>query len=150
MRPRLPRSAEHREQVLAPEWQIRELLKKCRRVAMVGLDADEGSEAMIRARRLLAYDFEIFPVHSRCSTLLGHACNPHLRDIRSEIDIVVLLPDGDDISPLHVATEAIHKGVRVFWFEDQEAEPELVELLVNSGVQVVANRSLEKEFSKLG
>ncbi len=143
------KNAEHREQVLAPDWQIREILKKCRRVALVGLDADESSEAMVGARRLLAYDFELFPVHSTCSTLLGHACNAHLRDIRSDIDIVVLLPDGRDESPLHVVNEAILKHVRVFWFEDRDADPDLVEILVNNGIQVVANRSLEKEFSKL-
>lgn len=145
----LPRSTEHREHVLSPDWHVRDLLKTCRRVAMVGLDPDEGSEAMLRARRLLAYDFELFPVHSTCSTLLGHACNSHLRDIRSDIDIVVLLPDSKDVSPLHVVNEAIRKRVRVFWFEDQDAPPELVELLVASGIHVVCNRSLEKEFLKL-
>ncbi len=146
----LPRkSAEHREQVLAPDWQIRELLKTSRRVALVGLDADESSEAMVRARRLLAYDFELFPVHSTCSTLLGHACNEHLRDIRRDIDIVVLLPGAHETSALHVAHEAIQKHVRVFWFEDQDADPDLVEMLTRAGVQVVANRSLEQEFAKL-
>jgi len=154
--PRIPpkpkwtfKTAEHRELVLAPGWQIRELLKTCRRVALVGLNPDESSEAMVRARRLLAYDFELFPVHTSCSTLLGHACNQHLHDIRSDIDIVVLLPGNADISPLHVANEAIQKRVRVFWFEDQDAPPELVELLVANGVQVVTNRSLEQEFAKL-
>ena len=145
----LPKTAEHREQVLAPDWHIRELLKTSRRVALVGLDPDESSEAMLRARKLLAYDFELFPVHSTCSTLLGHACNAHLHDIRSDIDIVVLLPGGQDGTPLHVVGEAIRKRVRVFWFEDQDADPELVDMLVASGIQVVANRSLEKEFQKL-
>lgn len=148
MHQKLPRSAENRDQVLSPDWQIQEILKTSRRVALVGLDADENSAAMIRARRLLAYDFEIFPVHSTCTTLLGHACNPHLTDIRSPIDIVVFLPGNHDVTPLHVANQAIQKRVRVFWFEDQTADPDIVDLLVNHGIQVVTERSLVDEFAK--
>lgn len=137
-----------RKSLLAPDWQVREFVKHYRRIAIVGLPADENSEPMLRARRLLAYDFEIFPVNSDCDKLLGRTCSPHLDDIRGSIDIVVVLPTAG-VSLLHVATEAIKKRVKVFWVEEAPLGDELARLLTQEGIHVVAERSLEQEFAKL-
>lgn len=142
-----PRQPEWRAQ-LAPEWQIREFLKRYHRIAVVGMPADEASEAMVRAQRLLAYEVQLFPVHSAAKTLLGQRCFAHLHDVPGDIDIVLLLPDAN-VSALHVATEAIRKRVRVFWVEDAPVDRELAELLMREGIHVVAERSLEKEFANL-
>jgi len=144
-----PRGADLQpKSLLAQDWQVREFVKHYRRIAIVGLPADENSEPMLRARRLLAYDFEIFPVHSDCDKLLGRTCSPHLDAIRGSIDIVVVLPTAG-VSLLHVATEAIKKRVKVFWVEEAPLGEELARLLTQEGIHVVAERSLEQEFAKL-
>ena len=134
--------------LLAQGWQIREFLKRYRRIAVIGMPSNDSSEAMTRARRLLAYDFELFPVHTDCKAPLGHACTSHLHAIPGEIDIVLVLPTSE-VSLLHVATEAIQKRVRVFWVEDAAIDHDVATLLMQAGVQVVDQKSLEVEFSKL-
>ncbi len=134
--------------VLAPDWQVREFVKHYRRVAVVGLPADESSEAVLRIRRLLAYDFDIFPIDAERDRSLGRTCLPHLDAVPGEVDIVLIFPTAK-VSLLHVATEAIRKRVKVFWVEDAPLGEELASLLAQEGIHVVAERSLEQEFARL-
>jgi predicted CoA-binding protein len=133
---------------LAPDWQVRDFVKRLRRVAVVGMPASTDSESMVRAERLLAYDFELFPVHSECRMLLGRPCVAHLHEIPGPIDIVLVLPEAT-AGMLHLASEAIRKHATVFWVEDAPIPADVAELLVQQGVHVVAERSLEKEFARL-
>jgi len=47
---------------------------------------------------------------------------------------------------LHLAREAIRKRTKVFWVEGAPVDPDVADLLAGQGIQVVAGRSLEKEF----
>jgi predicted CoA-binding protein len=148
MKAKDPKAAPDWRARLAPDWQVRDFVKRYRRVAVVGMPVDPNSDAVVRAERLLGYDFELFLVHSDCKSLLGRPCSPHLHSIAGEIDIVLVLP-GAGISLLHVATEAIRKQVKVFWVEDGPIDEEVASLLMQAGIHVVAERSLEGEFAKL-
>jgi predicted CoA-binding protein len=109
------------------------------------MSSDLGSKAALDASRLMAYGFQFFPVHSECGNALGHSCVPHLHDVSSDIDIVQVLPNIG-VSMVHLAREAIRKRAKVFWVEDAPVDADVADLLVQEGVQVVAERNLEKEF----
>ena len=130
---------------LASDSKVREIVRQLRNVAVVGMSSDLGSDAALDAYRLMAYGFQFFPVHSECENALGHSCVPHLHDVTSDIDIVQMLPNAE-VSMIHLAKEAIHKRPKVFWVEDAPVEPDVAELLVEEGIQVVAERNLQKEF----
>lgn len=127
---------------------LREIVREPRNVAVVGMTSDLGSDAALDASRLMAHGYQFFPVHSECGNGLGHSCVPHLHDVKGDVDIVQLLPDAP-VSQIHVAQEAIRKRVKVFWVESAAVDPDVGDLLQQEGVQVVAGRSLEKEFLRL-
>jgi len=124
---------------------IRDIVRNLRNVAVVGMPADLGSSAALDASRLLAYGFQFFPVHSACGHALGHDCVPHLHDVKSDIDIVLVLPNTG-VSMVHLAKEAIHKRPKVFWVEDAAIDADVRELLAEEGIEVVAEHNLEQEF----
>ena len=130
---------------LAAEQQVRQFVRKYRTVAVVGMSDDLGGDAVVNAERLMAHGFQFFPVHSECGDALGHSCVPHLHDLSGGIDIVQVLPSAE-VSMIHLAKEAIQKGVKVFWVEDAAVDPEIAELLACEGIHVVAEKNLEKEF----
>jgi len=132
---------------LAGDREIADFLKRYRRIAVVGLPADVDSDAVVEAEKLLAYNFEMMPVHSDCGNVLGHACVPHLHDLNEDVDIVLVLPAAH-VRAVHLANEAIQKGVRVFWMQDHRIDGDIAELLMRAGIAVVAERNLEKEFFK--
>jgi len=127
------------------ETTLRDIVRTLRKVAVVGMPADLSSPAALDASRLLAYDFQFFPVHSNCGHALGHDCVPHLHDVKSDIDIVQVLPNSG-VSMAHLASEAIRKRPRVFWVEDAGIDPDIAALLVAEGIEVVAEHNLETEF----
>jgi predicted CoA-binding protein len=127
---------------------LREIVREPRNVAVVGMTSDLGSDAALDASRLMAHGYQFFPVHSDCGNALGHSCVPHLHDVKGNVDIVQLLP-GAKVSQIHVAQEAIRKKAKVFWVESAAVDPDVGDLLAQEGVQVVAGRSLEKEFLRL-
>jgi predicted CoA-binding protein len=131
--------------LVASDAGVREIVRRLRNVAVVGMSSDLGSEAALDASRLMAYGFQFFPVHSQCGNALGHSCVPHLHDVSNDIDIVQVLPHAR-VSMIHLAKEAIRKRARVFWVEEAPADRDVAELLAEEGIQVVAHRSLEKEF----
>lgn len=134
---------------LASDSKVREIVRQLRNVAVVGMPSDLGSDAALDASRLMAYGFQFFPVHSECGNALGHSCVPHLHDVNGAIDIVQVLPAAR-VGMIHLAKEAIHKRARVFWVEGAPVDSDVAELLVEEGIQVVAERSLEKEFFRFG
>ena len=133
---------------LASDWQVREFLRRYRRVAVVGLPADPRSDRVIEAERLLAYAFELYPVHSEVASFFGRQAYRHLHEIPGEVDIAWVLPEAP-VSLLHLATDAVRKGVKVFWMEAAPIERDVAELLLGEGIAVVAERALEQEFSRL-
>lgn len=133
---------------LAGDREIAEFLKRYRRIAVVGMPADVDSDAVVEAEKLLAYDFELMPVHSDCGNVLGHSCIAHLHDLNEDIDIVLVLP-GAHVRAVHLANETIQKGARVFWMQDRRVDRDIAELLMRAGIAVVAERNLKQEFFKL-
>jgi acetoin utilization protein AcuB len=127
--------------------QRKEVLEKCRRIAILGVDTDPHSASHGRTEKLLAYGVEVAPVLPGCDTYLGVPCYPSLRDVPGDVDIVqVYSSEGIDL--LEAAREAVEKGVRAFWVEEGEGGREVQEVLAYGRVQLVEHESLEREYTK--
>ena len=127
--------------------QHKEMLEWARRIAVVGLRAEPIFKSYGRTEKLIEYGLTILPVIPKCESIFGISCHDRLQDIAGEVDIVQVYPDpGLDL--FNVASEAIGKGAKAFWIEDNEA-PDLVRnLLTKSKIYVVEDESLEREYRK--
>jgi len=130
---------------LAPE--VRRFLGSARRVAVAGMEADPESVAFLRAERLLAWGFQLFPVHSRCGDLFGESCYQRLADVPGEVDVLLVLPTNR-VAQRDLAAEAVAKQVGVFWVEDAPLDEFAAALLAANGIAAVEQRSLQFEVAQ--
>ena len=127
--------------------QRKEILENLGRVAVVGLRTEPIFKSYGLTQKLIEYGVTILPVMSRCDRILGVACYDQLRAIPGAVDVVQIYPhSGLDLSL--VAQDAIEKGAKVFWIEDDEAPEPVRKLLTEARVYVVEYESLEREYWK--
>ncbi|MBI2211243.1 MAG: CBS domain-containing protein [Deltaproteobacteria bacterium] len=123
------------------------LLRKCRRIAVVGPSPDANSKSYLSVEKFLGLGLEVIPVLPGCQDYLGLPCYDRLRDVPGDVDIVQVYP-WDGWSLPAVAREAVGKGARLFWVEEGRAGPEIKEILAAGGVMLVEDESLEQEYAK--
>ncbi len=140
------RAAIAREEYLLRR-QKKEVIERCRKVAIVGPSVDPNSESFVWAEKLLGLGVEIAPVLPGCQMYLGVPCYRRLRDVPGDIDIVQVYLDSE-IDVLAVAREAIEKKARAFWIEKGWVGSEVKAILADGMVQVVEHESLEREYIK--
>ena len=129
------------------ERQRKEILERARRIAIVGLRPEPIFKSYGRTEKLIEYGLTILPVIPRCESILGISCYHRLQDIAGEIDVVQVYPDpGLDL--IDVASEAIRKGAKAFWLEDNEAPKAVRNLLAESKIYLIEDESLESEYRK--
>jgi acetoin utilization protein AcuB len=128
--------------------QRKEILERCRRIAVIGASADPDSESYITMEKLLGLGLEIIPVFSGRESLPGLRCYSRLRDVPGRIDIVQVYSDSE-VNLVELAQEAVDKGVSTLWIEKgMAASKEVEDILSNGRVQLVEYESLETEYLK--
>jgi CBS domain-containing protein len=128
--------------------QRKEILERCRRIAVIGASADPDSESYITMEKLLGLGLEIIPVFSGRESLLGLRCYSRLRDVPGRIDIVQVY-SASEVNFVELAQEAVDKGVSTLWIEKgMAASKEVEDILSNGRVQLVEYESLETEYLK--
>ena len=78
---------------------------------------------------------------------MGVACYSRLEDVPGDIDLLQIY-NQPGLNLLDIAQEAIQKGVKTFWIEDDEASDAVRKLLTDAKIHVVEHESLESEFRK--
>ena len=128
--------------------QRKEILERCRRIAVIGVSADPDSASYISIERLLGMGLEIIPVFPARESLLGLRCYARLHEIPGKLDIALVYPN-ETIDYEELAREAVIKGVNTFWLEPGGTAPkEIEDILISGRVNLVAYESLETEYLK--
>jgi uncharacterized protein len=127
---------------------IIEILKTCRKIAVVGLSPREERDSNKVARYLSAHGYEIIPVNPGQAEILGRECFKTLKDIPFKVDLVDLFLDAQRIPP--VVEEAIEIGAKVIWMQKGISHREAADRAAKAGIKVVMNRCLKEEHVRLG
>lgn len=128
---------------------LRELLRRCRTVAIVGAKDRPGSPVDGVGRYLLAAGFTVHPVHPVRKTVWGLDAFPTLADVPGPIDIVDLFraPEHCAGHAREVAALATLPGI--FWMQSGIDSPEARAVLTGLPITVVADRCLMVEHRRL-
>jgi predicted CoA-binding protein len=105
--------------------QIKEILQKYKKVAVVGLSPDETRPSNVVARCLQGKGFKIVPV------------NPNEKEI---------LRRSDQVPP--IVDEAIKIGAKVIWMQEGVINHPSALKASENGIAVVMNRCMLKEYRK--
>ncbi len=138
-------------QLLTTPDQIRDLLERSKRVAVLGIKPDPSAPAYYVPQHIQSAGYEMIPVpvyYPELKEVLGAPVYRSLVDIPGAIDIVDVFRRPVDI-PKHV-DEMIAKHPAAVWFQLGIRNDEAAEQLARAGIDVVQDHCMLVELKRIG
>jgi oligoribonuclease NrnB/cAMP/cGMP phosphodiesterase (DHH superfamily) len=130
------------------EEDIKEALKSCKKVAIVGLSEDESKPSNRVAKYLLEHNIDVYPVYPKCDYILERKVYRNLHDIDDNIDIAVIFRKSDSI-PKIVPSILKKDNLETVWFQEGIVHEESAKEILNSNKKVVQNACIKKKYDSL-
>jgi uncharacterized protein len=127
--------------------EIGDVLKRARRIAVVGHSDDPSRDSYRIGRYLAAHGYEVFPVNPNARSTPGLRFYPDLASVPGPIDIVDIFRRAEFIPA--VVDEAIRAGAGVVWMQEGLAHEAAAAKARAAGLEVVMNRCIMKEHRAL-
>ena len=137
--------------LLTTQEQIRDLLERSHRVAVLGIKPDPSQPAYYVPEYAQRAGYEIIPVpvyYPDLTDVLGEPVHRSLADIPGEIDIVDVFRRPVDI-PKHI-DDILAKHPKAVWFQLGIRNDAAAETLARAGIDVVQDHCLMVELKKIG
>lgn len=117
-----------------------------RRVAIVGLSADELRASNFVGRYLLMHGYEVIPVNPKAKEILGQACYASLKDIPGPVDTVDVFRKPDAVPD--IARDAVAIGAKCLWLQYNVISEEGAAIATAGGLDVVMDRCMKVEHAR--
>jgi len=129
--------------------ELKDILKCCKTVAVVGISPKEDRPSYIVASYLKSKGYCIIPVRPDGDTILGEKVYNNLMEIPKEIeiDVVDIFRKSEDVPP--VVEEAINRGAKVTWMQEGVIHEKAGSKAEKAGLKVVMNCCMKKEHQRL-
>ena len=140
-----------KEHLLDTPEQIRKLLERTKRIAVLGIKASPQQPAHYVPEYAQQAGYEIIPVpvyHKDLNEMLGQKVYRTVAAIPGEVDMVNVFRRPNDIPP-HV-DDIIAKRPKSVWFQLGIRNDEAAEKLARAGIDVVQDHCLMVELRKIG
>jgi hypothetical protein len=126
---------------------IRDLLRRTRRIAVVGLSPKTHRDSNRVARYMQQQGYEIVPVYPREETILGARVYRRVQDIPGRVDLVDVFRRSSELPG--VVDDAVAANAPALWFQLGCIHEEAARRAVAAGVTVVMDRCLMVDHSRL-
>ncbi|SNZ02947.1 hypothetical protein SAMN06265182_0252 [Persephonella hydrogeniphila] len=135
--------------IIKSDEEIKDILKKQKKVAVVGISSDPSRPSYFVSEVLKNYGFKLYFVNPKYAgqEILGEKVYRKISEIPDEIDIVDVFRRPVDVPP--VAEEAQKKGFKTFWFQPGTVNEEVAKELSEKGYNVVVDRCMKVEAMRL-
>jgi predicted CoA-binding protein len=130
-----------------PSEEIKAILQKYKRVAIVGLSPKPERDSYRVAKYLKENDYRIVPVNPGQKEILGEKCYPNLKAIPIPIDVVDIFRKPEAIPP--VVNEAIEIRAKVVWMQLGIAHNQAADKARKAGLEVVMDRCIKIEHMNM-
>lgn len=140
-----------RSHLLITDPDIRALLERSHRIAVLGIKPDPGQPAYYVPQHAQRVGYEIVPVpvyYPEMTELLGEPVYRALVDVPGEIDIVNVFRRPKDIAK-HV-DDILAKRPKAVWFQLGIRNDEAAETFARAGIDVVQDLCLLVELRQMG
>ena len=150
--PTAGQSADWRAHLLESGDQLRELLRRIKRIAVLGIKTEAHSyqPAYYVPEFVQSAGYEIVPVpvyYPEATVILGQSVYRRLVDIPGDIDMVNVFRRAQDVPP-HL-DDILAKRPRAVWMQSGIRHSESAERLARAGIDVVQDRCLMVEVRRL-
>jgi predicted CoA-binding protein len=131
-----------------PPRAILDILKRCRRIAIVGLSPKPERDSHIVGKYLMEQGYEIVPVNPGQREILGKKCYRELKDIPFRVDLVDLFLNPARVPPM--VDQAIEVEVGVIWMQLGIVHNEAAKKAREAGITVVTDKCMKQEHERMG
>jgi len=125
---------------------ILEILKKCKRIAVVGLTSNPARPSYEVTEYMQRAGYRIIPVNPNEKEVLGEKSYARLEDVPEKIEIVDVFRRAEDVPP--VVEGAIRVGAKVVWMQLGIENAEAAERARAAGLIVVEDACIFMEHRK--
>jgi len=146
-RVRTPKGTSRRSFQNPTDDEIRDLLRRVRTIAVVGLSPQPHRPSYRVASYLIGCGYIVFGVRPDGDEVLGRPCYPTLADVPEAVDLVDVFRHPRHL-PQHT-DEAIAVGVPALWFQLGVVDEASALRAQDAGITVVMNRCLMVEHGRL-
>jgi len=129
---------------------LRSILKRCQRIAVVGVSAEWHRPSYFVAKYLLEHGYTMIPINPKYSEVLGQSCYPDLEAAAAAagpIDLVDCFRKSEDIGP--IADSAIAIGAKCLWMQLTVTNEMAAAKARSAGLSVVQDRCIKIEHGRL-
>lgn len=125
--------------------EIRDILKKAKRIAVVGLSDNPERTSYMVAEAMKNAGYEIIPVNPNIDEVFGIKAVPSLKDIEGHVDIVDVFRRPEYLPEIaKVFTEI---DADVFWAQLGVVNEEAYKFLKEKGYTVIMDRCIKVEHA---
>lgn len=125
----------------------RELLKRVKTIAVVGLSPKADRPSYGVARALQRFGYRIVPVRPAIAEVLGEKAYPSLKDIPFPVDLVDVFRAAEHIP--EVVDECLAIGAPAIWIQEDIVNEPAAEKARSAGLTVVMDRCIYKDYMAL-
>ena len=126
--------------------EILEILKM-KKVAVIGMSKNPDKAAHYVPKYLHDNGYEITPVNPNADVILKKQCYDDIADVPDYVDIIEIFRPSDQVMP--IIKEAIKKKPKVIWLQEGIHNKEAEKLAHDVGIDVIFNRCMLAEHSRL-
>lgn len=127
--------------------EMRDLLKRVKTIAVVGLSPKADRPSYGVARALQRWGYKIVPVRPATAEVLGEKAYASLRDIPFPVDLVDVFRAAEHIPA--VVEECLAIGAPALWIQEDIVHEAAAEKARTAGMTVVMDRCIYKDYLAL-
>lgn len=126
---------------------IKQLLKQCRTIAIVGLSDKPNRDSFKVAQYLQEQGYNIIPVHPRVKEVLGKKAYQTLAEIPDPVDLVNVFRKSEDTPA--VVEEAVHLKPKAVWLQLGIANDQSAQIAAGAGITYIQDSCIKVEHARL-
>ena len=127
---------------------IKEILSKYKKIAMVGVSNDPTKASTIVMKYMQKYGFKIYPVNPKAEgqKILGEDVCGKITDIKDKVDIVNVFRPSKEA--LDIAKDAINIKAKVLWLQLGIKNEQAKKLVIKNKIEYIEDRCTKMEYQK--
>jgi len=132
---------------LTEDSQIRALLGRVRRIAVIGLSSKPERPSYEVSKALQGFGYKIVPVNPNENAVLGENAYENLARVPGAVDLVTVFRRPEYVPEIVDACRA--KPVAALWLQEGVVNESAAQRAAAAGIDVVMDRCMFKEYRRL-
>ena len=127
---------------------IKEILSKYKKIAMVGVSNDPTKASTIVMKYMQKYGFKVYPVNPKAEgqKILGEDVCGKITDIKDKVDIVNVFRPSNEA--LDIAKDTVDIKAKVLWLQLGIKNEQAKKLVIKNKIEYIEDRCTKMEYQK--